>query len=128
MSVHVDFRVIVSRSEDRKRTHTLTMGGTQSRSDPPDASPPEDADPKRAQWRKAFKSCTPTLEALALAQDEKGRLASRTWCPASAIAPALRTRTPFARAPATRAPALARWVVCMANQCGSCDEVYSEWK
>eukprot|EP00966_Prymnesium_polylepis_P040922 949600-Prymnesium_polylepis.1 len=69
------------------------MGASSSQPSAPTA--PSDADPRKARWRQAFTSCTPTLEALALAQDEPGRLAARTW-----------------------------WVVCMASQCGGCDDVY----
>ena len=53
----------------------------------------------RLRWKDSFGKCAPTLEALARAQDEPGRLAARTW-----------------------------WVVCMANQCGRCKDPYDEWR
>ena len=50
-------------------------------------------------YRGAFASCKQSLEALARASDESGRLAARTW-----------------------------WVVCMGSNLESCRESYSEWR
>ena len=57
----------------------------------------EDANTSR--WRQAFAQCTPTLEALARAHDEEGRLATRAW-----------------------------WVICMGSNVQECKGVYGDWK
>ena len=57
------------------------------------------ADADGGHYRVAFAACKPTLEALARASDESGRMAARSW-----------------------------WVVCMGSQLQSCKGAYSGWR
>lgn len=52
-----------------------------------------------AAWRASFAACAPTLETLARASDDSGRLAARSW-----------------------------WVTCMGNRVAECKSAYSEWR
>lgn len=61
--------------------------------------PPIDEPEHTARWRASFAACAPTLEALAAASDESGRLAARAW-----------------------------WVVCMGKQCAGCELPYRAWR
>ena len=56
-------------------------------------------DALKSRWRGAFAKCAPTLETLARASDESGRLAARCW-----------------------------WVTCMASQCDECRKEYTDWR
>ena len=57
------------------------------------------ADADGGRYRAAFASCKPTLEALAKASDESGRLAARTW-----------------------------WVTCMGSHLDVCRSAYEQWR